>query len=195
MSSEKRGLLFIICGPSGSGKTTLAENILKEKSLKNKIEKSVSFTTRPKRTAERNKKDYFFISEERFKQELREKKILEWTKYLGYYYGTPGDFLDEKLSRGRNTLLCVDLKGVSRLKRLYPKESVTVFIMPPSLRVLRERIGKRCRKIGKEEIHKRLKLARGEILSASKFDYQLVNKDLAKSVKQLKNIILRKIGN
>lgn len=190
---SSRGVLFIISGPSGSGKTTLAEKIIKGALLKNKIKKGVSFTTRPKRSNERDKKDYFFITEEQFKKNLRAKKILEWTKYLGYYYGTPREFIDEQIRGGINVLLCVDLKGAAKLKRFYPNNAVTVFIMPPSFEELRERIEKRCSKIKRREVYMRVKLAKKEVLSANNFEHCVVNKNLGKTLKLLKDIILTKI--
>ncbi len=193
--ASARGYIFIISGPSGSGKTTLAEKIIKSAAFKNKIKKSVSFTTRPKRSNERKNKDYFFITEARFKQLLRAKKILEWTKYLEYYYGTSRELVAEGLRQGSNIVLCVDLKGAARIKRLYPENIVTIFIMPPSFEELRKRIENRCSEINKIEIRRRVKLAEKEVLSAEKFDYCLINKNLDKTVKQLKEIILREINN
>lgn len=190
---NKKGILFVISGPSGSGKTTLAEKLLKDKSLKNRLKKSISFTTRQRRTGERNKRDYFFISKEQFEQARAEKKILEWIRYLGYYYGTPKEFVDNELLKGRNLLFCVDLKGACKLKRFYSKQAVTIFIMPPSLKELKRRIEKRCNKTGEEEILRRLKLAEEEILSADKFDYCITNEDLNKTTDQLKEIILDNI--
>lgn len=190
-----RGHIFVIAGPSGSGKTTLAEKIIKSAELKNKIKKTVSFTTRPKRSNERQNRDYFFITEERFKQLRRAKKILEWTKYLEYYYGTPRDLADDWLRQGINIVLCVDLKGAVRIKRLYPENTVTIFIMPPSFEELHKRIEKRCSEINKKEILRRVKLAEKEVLSAEKFDHCLINKNFDKTVNQLKGIILREINN
>jgi guanylate kinase len=184
------GRLFVISGPSGSGKTTLAELMLKEKIFKNILEKSISFTTRPKRTGERDKKDYFFITEEQFKKERKAKKILEWVRYLGYYYGTPRRFVDKLLERGTHIIMCVDLKGAGRLKRLYPAACVTIFIAPPSLRELRDRIEKRCRTIHAEEVSRRVTLAKEEMLAAGNFDYCLVNKNLSKTATRLKSLLL-----
>lgn len=190
-----QGYIFVIAGPSGSGKTTLAERIIKSAGLKNKIKKSISFTTRPQRSNEREDRDYFFITEKQFKQQLRAKKILEWTKYLGYYYGTPVYLVEQWLRQRINVVLCVDLKGAARIKRLYPRNTVTIFIMPPSLKELRKRIENRCSGINKKETFRRVKLAEKEVLSAEEFDYCLVNKNLTKTVKQLAEIILTKINN
>lgn len=127
------GCLFVISGPSGSGKTTLTEEILKQKELKNRLKRSISFTTRPRRPGEEDKKDYFFISGEEFKRKLKAKKILEWTRYLGYYYGTHKELVDSALAQEKHILLCVDLKGAASLKQLYPGNAVTIFVMPPSI--------------------------------------------------------------
>jgi len=192
---RKNGFLFIISGPSGSGKTTLAGKILKDNFLKNKIKKSISFTTRPKRTGEVNKKDYFFLSDAQFKQALKAKKILEQTSYLGYYYGTPKDQIDKKLARGKHIILCVDLNGVAKLKKFYPENAVTIFVMPPSLRELETRIIKRCEKTKKAEVIRRVRMAKKELLQKNKFDYVVVNRELDKAVKQLKTILINTMIN
>lgn len=186
----KRGRIFVISGPSGSGKTTLASRIVCDKNLKNLLTKSISFTTRPKRSGERDKKDYFFIGQEEFERGRKQKKILEWTRYLGYYYGTPKDFVERQLAKGRHLVLCLDFKGAQAMRRAYPRETVTIFVVPPSLGVLRERIENRCNKTKAEEIRKRVELAEKELAAAESYDYSLVNKDLDKTVAALKEIIL-----
>ncbi|MDD4954068.1 MAG: guanylate kinase [Candidatus Omnitrophica bacterium] len=185
----------MVSGPSGSGKTTLRELLLKSKKLKGKLTKSVSFTTRPKRSGERQGEGYFFLSEQEFKERLRAKKILEWTKYLGYYYGTPRDRLREKLSAGRHLVLCLDLKGASRIKRLYPRNTVTIFILPPSVDALKNRIAGRCSKVKNREIARRLQLARKEVQAAHKYDYSVVNEHLASAVRELEDIVLKEGEN
>lgn len=190
-----KGLIFVISGPSGSGKTTLLDNLLKDKGLSKRLAKSVSLTTRPKRSGERNKRDYLFITQEQFRRKLESKKILEWTKYLGYYYATPRDLIENELKKGKHILLCLDLKGARSIKRLYPKNSVTVFVVPPSLQALKERIEGRCAKTKKAEIRKRLKLAREELLASASYDYSLANKNLNRAVQKLKEIILKESDN
>lgn len=186
-----KGLIFVISGPSGSGKTTLLKELLKDKQLKKRVTKSVSFTTRAKRSGEKDKKDYFFISRARFKEELKAKKILEWTRYLGYYYATPKDSVERQLKKGRHVILCLDLKGAFKIKRLYPKNTVLIFIIPPSLETLRKRIAARCNKTKKEEIKERLKLARLELLASCRYDCCLVNKNLQQAARELRQVILR----
>lgn len=187
-------MIFVLSGPSGSGKTTLRELVLKDRSLKRKFVRSVSLSTRPKRLGERQGKDYFFISEKEFLRLRRAKKILEWTKYLGYYYGTKKDFFEASLLEGKNIILCLDFKGARRIKKLYPKNTVTVLIIPPSVKELRRRIESRSLSTKQEEILRRLKLAEGELKNSSKYDFTLRNINLARAVKGLKGIILKKIG-
>jgi guanylate kinase len=184
----------VISGPSGSGKTTLLKGLLKHKALRGKVIKSVSLTTRLPRQGEKNRKDYFFVTREEFRRKLRAKKILEWTKYLGYYYATPLDFVKTQLKKGKNVLLCLDLKGALKIRRLYPKNTVLIFILPPSLEALRERIAGRCRKTKKEEIGARLKQAKKEFLALKKYDYSIINKNLSQAARELKEIVLKEIN-
>jgi guanylate kinase len=192
---RKKGLIFVISGPSGSGKTTLAQKLIQSKALKNKLIKSVSFTTRPKRQGERDNRDYFFISEREFQEKRKAKKILEWTKYLHYYYATPKEFVDRQLDQGKHILLCLDFKGALEVKRLYPQNTITIFVTPPSLVALQDRIRKRCRQTKKEEIKQRLKLARQELAVAKRYNYCVVNRDLQQAVKELQGIILQETQN
>lgn len=185
------GAIFIISGPSGSGKTTLLANVLKSRRLKGKVAKSVSLTTRPKRTAERNGRDYFFISRKEFLRRQKAKKILEWTRYLGYYYATPKTFAEEQLAKGLSLVLCLDFKGVTQVRRFYSDKTVTIFVAPPSLEDLRQRIEGRCCKTTREEIARRLKLAEKELSGSGRYDYYLVNGDLREAVKELEEIILK----
>ena len=190
----KSGLLFVVSGPSGSGKTTLAESLLKRARLRGKIAKSVSFTTRKKRSGERQNRDYFFITDSEFRRLLKAKKILEWTRYLGYYYGTPKDFVDQKLAQGKNILFCLDKNGAMLLKKYYPRQTVTIFVVPPSLKELRKRIALRCHRTVQEEICRRVDLAKEELRCTKKYDYCLANKDFAQALKRLQDIVLKKIN-
>jgi len=190
---RKRGLIFVISGPSGSGKTTLIKSLLKDKGLRNIIAKSVSFTTRPKRANEKNRRDYFFIKQERFKALLRGKKIIEWTRYLGYYYGTPKDYLDGELRKGRHIVLCLDTKGARKIKNIYPANSISIFILPPKIEALNERIRSRSR-IKKENLLERLNLAKKEIALSQRYDYKIMNDDLQLALKELRDIIFDGIG-
>ncbi len=189
-----KGLIFVVSGPSGSGKTTLLARLLEDRVLKKVLVKSVSFTTRPKRSSERNAENYFFISGDQFKRERLAKKFLEWTKYLGYYYATSRDFFHKQIKKGKHVILCLDFAGASKLKKLYPENAVTIFIQPPSFKTLEQRIKSRCNKTKTIEIKKRLKLARQEVRVGPRYDYFLVNKDLASTVRALKKIVLKEIN-
>lgn len=189
-----QGKIFVISGPSGSGKTTLLKKVLRNKSLKKRLAKSVSVTTRLKRSGEREGRDYFFIQPQEFRQLRKTKKILEWTRYLGYYYGTKKDFLEDRLRQGRHLALCLDLRGALRLKRLYPQNTVTIFIDPPSLTELRKRIAGRCSRTKPAEVDKRVKAAVAELKHARRYDYIVKNKNLEQAESRLRDIILKEIG-
>lgn len=193
MALQKKGIIFVFSGPSGSGKTTLAQAVLADKMFSGRLEKSISFTTRPRRRGEKSRKDYFFISEAEFLRWQKTQKILEWTRYLGYYYGTARDFVDSRLENFQSLILCLDLKGADRIKALYPENSVTIFIMPPSLEELARRIENRHRETNKLEISKRLRLAKQEMACAKEFDFCVINNNFAQAVRELKGIIARKI--
>ncbi|MFH0827105.1 MAG: guanylate kinase [Candidatus Omnitrophota bacterium] len=189
-----KGVIFVVSGPSGSGKTTLLKKLLLDRSLRKVLVKSISLTTRPQRSNEHRGQDYSFITEKDFRRAQKAKKILEWTRYLGYHYATPKEFVDKQVGQGKHIVLCLDLKGALTIKRSYPENSVTIFVGPPSLRTLQQRIVKRCHKTKKEEIGERLKLARKEILGSCLYDHCLVNNNLARAVKALKKIIVQEIS-
>jgi len=187
-------MIFILSGPSGSGKTTLRNLLLKDKSIKKEFVKSVSLSTRPRRTGEKEGRDYFFVTEKEFKKLKRNGKILEWTKYLGYYYGTKKDFIESALKGGKNVLLCLDFKGATRVKKLYLKEVVSIFVVPPSLKELHKRIQGRSFRTKGEEVARRVRLAESELRNVSRYDYSLRNIKLRQAVKRLKAIILKRTG-
>ena len=190
---KKKGLIFVISGPSGSGKTTLAKKLLADSALKKKLSRMVSFTTRPRRPGERNRHDYFFLSPAQFFKMRRSKKFLEWTRYLGYYYATAKDNIEAKINQGRSIVLCVDQKGAFRIKRLFPKSTRLIFILPPNLKALEKRINLRSQSKGSEEMLRRLHLAREEMKLRRKYDWRIVNKDLGKALKELKAIVKKEI--
>jgi guanylate kinase len=189
-----RGLLFVISGPSGSGKTTVAGRLLASRQLRVKLRRSVSLTTRPKRPGEKDRRDYFFVSREEFRRQRKAKKILERTRYLGYDYATPRGFIDEQLKKGRNIVLCLDLKGVAAIRRLYPRQCVTIFVLPPSLDALRRRIKGRYLQTRAKELHSRLRLARQEMRLSQGFDYYLLNDNLERAVKELTGVVRQRLG-
>lgn len=188
-----QGKLFVITGPSGSGKTTLVQALLKDKDFSRKVFRSVSFTTRLKRPGEKQGKDYFFITEEKFKRDLKTKKILEWTKYLGYYYGTEKSFVETQLQAAHSLVLCIDVIGARRIRKLYPHNSILIFVVPPSIKELERRIISRCPGTRPEEVRGRLARAKEEMKEARRFDYRLVNKDFALALNRLKKIVATRV--
>ena len=188
---NKLGKILVISGPSGSGKTTLLSSLIQDRQIKRYLVKSCSVTTRPKRSQEKEGQEYFFVTALEFKRQLKSKKILEWTRYLGYYYGTPKAPLERLLERKKSVGLCLDLKGARILKKLYPDNTITVFILPPSLGVLKKRIQNRCCKTNPQEIKQRILLADKELQAAGEFDFCVLNQNLETAVKKLKKIFLQ----
>jgi len=185
-------MIFVLSGPSGSGKTTLRDLLLKDKSVKNKFVKSVSFSTRPRRPGEKEGRDYFFVSQGEFCRLKRARKILEWTKYLGYYYGTKKELVEDALKEGKDVLLCLDFKGMRRVKKIYPKKTITIFIVPPSIQELHKRIKGRSLETKDEEVGERVNLAKRELENISLYDFTLRNVNLKQAVKGLKDIVLKR---
>lgn len=184
-AQKKGGRIFIISAPSGCGKTTLCRRLLKAGIG---LRRSVSITTRPKRPGEIVGKDYYFVSKATFRRWIRQNRFLEWTRTYGWYYGTPKGFVGNLLKNGGDVLLSIDVKGAAKVKRVYP-ESVLIFILPPSLKELKERLRKR-RSDNKNEIRKRLKIAKREMRFIDRYDYTVINDSVTKAVEKLKAIVI-----
>jgi guanylate kinase len=185
ISSARRGILFIVSAPSGAGKTTLINKLLK---IFPDIALSVSCTTRPRRTGERAGRDYHFVSAKRFAAVRARKGFAEWASVHGALYGTPRTPLEGALRRGRDMLLDIDVQGARKIKRLY-SDAVSIFVMPPSWRVLEQRLAGRGTD-GRKTILRRLENARREIREIVRYDYVVVNSDLAGAVAAAKAIVL-----
>ena len=184
ISSTRRGILFIVSAPSGAGKTTLIKKLLK---IFPEIALSVSCTTRSQRPGERTGRDYHFVSEKRFAAVRARRGFAEWARVHGALYGTPRAPLERAMRRGRDMLLDIDVQGARKIKRLYP-DAVSIFVMPPSWRVLEERLAGRGTD-GRGTIRRRLENARREIREIVRYDYVVVNSDLAAAVESAKAIV------
>jgi len=182
---------MVISAPSGGGKTVVRSGLLK---LNKKFAFSVTCTTRARRPGEVDGKDYYFVTVEQFKRLRREGKLLEWAQVHGNYYGTPVKSAVDVLKKGRIPVMTIDVKGARSVKRIFP-EAVTVFLLPPDLKTLVQRL--RGRGEAPENVAVRLETARSEIKVASTFDYLVINDKLAETVREVAAIAeleTRKIG-
>lgn len=182
---SKKGNLFVLVGPSGSGKGTVLKEVLAAE--KNTF-LSVSATTRHPRPGEQHGVHYFFTSREDFEGMIRREELLEYAKYCENYYGTPKSAVLERISRGENVILEIEVQGAKKVKEMYP-EAVTVFILPPSLSELRRRLTDRKTEDA-ETVNRRLETALGEIPYARECDYAVVNDQLPETVEEIRAIIL-----
>ncbi len=180
---EQRGRLFIYSGPSGVGKGTLLAPLIRE----GYVTLSVSATTRAPREGERDGVEYHFVSREEFERMIAAGEMLEYTEYSGNYYGTPRRFVERALEEGQNLVLEIETEGGGNVARLCP-EAVRIFVMPPSMQALRQRLEGR-RTESPEAIERRLSAARREIRAAADYDFIIVNDDVFLAREQLASAI------
>jgi guanylate kinase len=183
------GILFIISAPSGSGKSTLVSELRKQVSG---VEFSISWTTRPPRGSEEHGREYYFTSREEFERMVAEGKFLEHAEVFGNYYGTARQSLEDARRQGHDLLLDIDVQGAAQVRAAMP-EAVSIFVLPPTPRVLRTRLRNRSRAEGvvnEEEVYRRLGEARKEIENYRDYSYILINDILDRAVAQLEAIVL-----
>ncbi|MFC1706661.1 guanylate kinase [Planctomycetota bacterium] len=185
MTTEaKKGRLLLVSGPSGSGKTTVIDGLLKDP----RFRLSISSTTRPMRPGEVEGEEYNFLSVEQFEEAIAAGGFLEWAKVYGNYYGTPRAPIEEAKARGEAVLLNLDTQGAATLRKNGVR-GLYVFLLPPSLEVLEERL--RARATDSEEtILKRLARAEAEMDEARHYDAQVVNDDLDRAVGEIRALAL-----
>jgi guanylate kinase len=181
---NKKNNVFIISAPSGSGKTTLIDLLLQENPS---LSFSISHTTRPPRPGERDGVEYFFISEQKFEQMIREERFVEWAEVHGHFYGTSREMLVQPEKENRDVILDIDVQGAAQVRQKMP-EAISIFILPPSYEALKTRLLTR-QKDKQEVMLKRLENARKEIRRYSEFDYIIINDDLETASKSLSSII------
>jgi len=181
--------VFIISAPSGSGKSTLVNELRR---AVDRLDFSISYTTRPPRGSEQNGREYYFVSRQEFERMLAADEFLEHADVFGHYYGTAKRFLREAQSRDNDLLLDIDVQGAAQIKQKMP-EAVSVFVLPPSREELERRLRRRSQAehmASEEVIQRRLHTASKEIENWPKYDYILVNDRLEYSIDQLKAIVL-----
>jgi len=184
-TKSKRGKVVIVSGPSGVGKSTICKEIVKRL---NYVYLSISVTTRPKSEAEVDGQDYWFISEQEFQERLDKGLFLEHAKVFGHLYGTPKDKVDEALQDGKVVILEIDVQGARQAKAFFP-DAVMIFILPPSAKVLAERMDNRGRE-ATEVAEQRLDEAGSEIAAAWQYyEHMVINEDLQQAVKECMQII------
>ena len=181
--SHSKGRLFVISGPSGTGKGTICKEILKD--INNEF--SVSMTTREPREGEIHGKDYFFVSREEFLEHVEKGNFLEHATVFENFYGTPKDIVLKRLDKGRNVILDIDVQGSLQVKASMP-EAVLIFILPPSLAVLRQRLEGRGTET-QDKIEYRLSKAVNEIKFIGEYDYYVVNDVREEAFAQVRSII------
>ena len=178
--------LFVISAPSGAGKTTLIESLLEHSSKRN-LRLGISCTTRSKRKNETNGESYFFKTKEEFQEMSEKDELLESAEVFGNFYGTPRKWVEEQLNKDIDIILELDWQGEKQIKENYPG-AVSIFILPPSLEDLRERLNKRNQD-SEDDIKKRLAQAKIEIINGCSFDKIIINDNFEAAVKDLIFII------
>ena len=184
MSNDIRGLLFIVSAPSGTGKTTLVERLVQ---ILPNLRMSRSYTSRAARVGERNGADYHFITRDEFERRINAMEFLEWADVFGNYYGTSVSDVEHMVKAGQDVVLVIDVQGARQVKAR-GIDHTAIFVMPPSFRVLEQRLRGRS-KDSEEQMQRRLDTARGEASSYVDYDYVVVNDELDATVVRLQEII------
>ena len=181
---NRRGVCLVVAAPSGAGKTTLSRALLE---IDDQLSLSVSVTTRERRPGEKEGKHYFFISQDNFDAMVQEGELLEYARVFGRSYGTPRGPVEKALGAGQDIMFDIDWQGFRQLRASMGDDVVGVFIKPPSLEVLRNRLIKRGD--SPEQVTIRMAHAEAEISHASEFDYIVENQDLDIALADLRAIL------
>ena len=182
---KNKGILVVVSAPSGCGKTTICGEFLNRYK---DISYSISTTTRPPREGEKNGIDYFFVSNEKFESMIKENKFLEYAKVFNNFYGTCKDTVVNLLNEGKDVLIDIDIQGAEQIRKIMP-ESIHVFVVPPSIKTLRDRLVGRG-KDSKEIIELRLAEAKNELEQSRFYDYIIINDTVDSSVEELHSILV-----
>lgn len=182
---KNKGLLLVISGFSGAGKGTVMKEIMKKY---DDYALSISATTRLPREGEVDGREYFFKTVEQFKQMINENKLIEYANYVGNYYGTPKEYVENHLEAGKNVILEIEIQGALNIKKLYP-DAVLMFIMPPDAKELENRLRGRGTE-DEKTVHARLMRAAEEAEGVEAYDYIVVNDDVTKCAERINDIVI-----
>lgn len=183
----RRGLMLVLSSPSGAGKSTIARNLLEDRELS--LTLSVSVTTRPRRPSEIDGVHYHFVSRRDFEQRRDADQLLEWAEVHGNFYATPREPVEMAMSEGKDMLFDIDWQGADQLREKIPADVVSVFILPPSMRELKERLKRRAENT-EADITRRLANARVEVEHWREYDYIVVNEDLDRAYAEVRAIVV-----
>jgi guanylate kinase len=178
--------LIVLSAPSGAGKTTIAHAILDKHP--SDVMFSVSATTRTQRPGERDGIDYYFVTREKFEELIASGALIEYEQIFGNYYGTPVSEIERAQAMGKRLIFDIDVKGGISIRRKFPDESLLIFIAPPNLKILEERLRAR-RTESDETVVRRLDRAAMEMDMAKEYDHIVVNDNLEQAIKQVENIV------
>ena len=181
---SSKGSIFVLSGPSGCGKNTVYDALTK---ITDNIAQTISVTTRSPRTGETDGVDYYFVSVDDFQKKLENNEFIEYVKYGNNYYGTLKSEVERIVSEGKNVILVIEVIGAAKIKEVYP-DSVSIFILPPSVEELRKRILSRGEN-SDEEIDIRLEIAVEEIKLKDNYDHCVINDDLDECVNEILHIL------
>ena len=184
-STERRGILFIISAPSGTGKTTLCKQLVANIPG---LWHSVSYTTRTPRPGKEHGREYYFTDDTTFQAMIDRHEFVEWARVYGHLYGTPRRMVADKIEQGIDVLLEIDVQGALQVKKKFD-DAVSIFILPPSMTVLRQRLLNRASD-SSEEIQRRLQKVKEEVWSYREYAYIVRNDDLTRSLQDLESIFL-----
>lgn len=182
---KEKGLLFVLSGPSGVGKGTVRKAIMQKKNTN--LQYSISVTTRKPREDEVDGVDYFFVSREKFQNMIANDELIEWAEYVGNYYGTPINYVNETLAKGKDVLLEIEVQGALQVKQRFP-EAVFIFLVPPSLSELHNRIKGRGTETN-ASIQSRMTVAKDEMELMNHYDYVVKNDQIEKACERIRAII------
>ncbi len=181
----RRGILLVLSSPSGAGKTTITRELVARDAL---LEISVSVTTRPRRKGEVDGRHYHFINRERFEEMVRRGELLEHANVFGHFYGTPRAPVEAALAAGRDIISDIDWQGTQQLKQTVRADLVAVFVLPPSMAALEQRLKTRAQD-SDDVVRARMAKSADEMSHWPEYDYVFVNHDIAESVRQVQSIL------